>query len=72
LGVISVNGKNVTLEMIKAGLAEVYRGRPPRGFDLAPYRKAETKAKKDKRGMWTLGAKYISPRDWRKMHRKGK
>jgi len=34
LGVVFVNGKNVNLEMIKAGLAEVYRGKPAAGLDL--------------------------------------
>jgi endonuclease YncB( thermonuclease family) len=36
LGVIFLSGKDINLEMIKAGLAEVYRGKPPRGFDTAP------------------------------------
>ena len=31
--------------MIKSGLAEVYRGKPPRGFDTAPYRQAEEEAR---------------------------
>ncbi len=34
LSVIYLNGKNINLEMVKASLAEVYRGRPPRGFDI--------------------------------------
>ena len=62
-----VGGKNVNLEMVKAGLAEVYRGKPPRGFDVGPYRTAETDAKKSGKGMWSLGDKYVSPRDWRRM-----
>jgi len=32
LGVIFLNGKDINLEMVKVGLAEVYRGKPPRGF----------------------------------------
>jgi len=36
LGVVYVDRKNVNLELIKAGLAEVYQGKPPRGFDLSP------------------------------------
>jgi len=71
LGVIHVDGKNVNLEMIKAGYAEVYRGKPPRGFDTGLYKKAEAEAKKAGRGMWSQGNKYISPKDWRKM-KKGK
>jgi len=38
LGVVYVGRKNVNLELVKAGLAEVYQGRPPRGFDLSPYK----------------------------------
>ena len=32
VGVVYVDGKNVNLEMIKAGLAEVYRGPPAKGL----------------------------------------
>jgi len=66
LGVIYFDDKNINLEMVKAGLAEVYRGKPPKGFNLEPYLKAETKARKYGIGMWSLGEKYISPKDWRK------
>ena len=69
LGLIYLNGKNINLEMVRAGLAEVYRGRPPKGFDSTSYLKAEAEARGAKRGMWSLGDKYISPREWRKMHR---
>jgi micrococcal nuclease len=71
LAVIALDGKNINLEMVKAGLSEVYRGKPPKGFDLAPYLETEKKAQDAKRGMWSLGEKYVSPKDWRKMH-KGK
>jgi endonuclease YncB( thermonuclease family) len=70
LGVVFVGDKNVNLEMVKAGLAEVYRGRPPKGLDLEPYWNAETEAKKAGRGMWSLGDKYISPKEWRRMQKK--
>ena len=69
LGVIYLEGKNVNLEMVRAGLAEVYRGKPPRGLDIGPYRQAEAEAVKAGRGIWSLGDKYISPKEWRKMHR---
>ena len=69
LGVIILEGKNINLEMIRAGLAEVYRGEPPKGFDLKPFIQAETEAKETQKGMWSLGNKYISPKEWRKMHR---
>ena len=68
LGVVNADGDNVNLEMVKGGLAEVYRGRPAKGFDNGPYQLAENEAKDAGKGMWSLGDKYISPREWRKMH----
>jgi len=70
LGVIFLNGKNINLEVVRAGFAEVYRGRPPKGFNSTPYLQAEAEARAEKRGMWIQGGKYISPREWRRMHRK--
>ena len=67
LGVVYANGMNVNLEMVKAGLAEVYRGSPAPGFDNKPYWEAEKEARQAIREMWVQGDKYISPRDWRKM-----
>jgi len=69
LGVIYLNKKNINLEMVKTGLAEVYRGKPARGFDTEPYLEAEKRAREAKTGMWSLGDKYISPKDWRKTNR---
>jgi len=69
LGVVYLNRKNINLEMVSAGLAEVYRGKPPFGFDPAPYRNSERKARAEKRGIWSLGNKYISPKEWRRMQR---
>ena len=66
--VFLLNGKNVNLEMVQAGLAEVYRGKPASGLDMEPYWKAEGDAKVAKRGMWVLEDKYVSPKDWRKTH----
>ena len=54
------------LEMVKAGLAEVYRGIAPKKFDLAPYWQAEKEAREAKKGMWSLGDKYVSPKEWRR------
>jgi endonuclease YncB( thermonuclease family) len=68
LGVVFVNGKNANLEMVKAGLAEVYRGKHAMYFNPNIYQKAEAQAIKEKRGMWVQGDKYVSPREWRKMH----
>ncbi len=68
LGVVYANDQSVNLEMVKAGLAEVYRGRPAKGFNNEPYQEAEDEARKAGRGMWSLGDKYISPREWRRMN----
>lgn len=57
--------------MVKEGYAEVYKVKPPYGFDPAPYVKVEKVAKKANRGMWSQGDKYVSPREWREMQ-KGK
>ena len=54
LGVVLVDGVDVNLEMIKAGLAEVYRGRPAKGQDLEPCWNAENLARAEGRGMWSL------------------
>jgi endonuclease YncB( thermonuclease family) len=69
LGVISLDGRNINLEMLRAGLAEVYRGLAPKRFNLSPYWQAEKEAREAKMGMWSLGEKYISPKDWRRMKR---
>jgi micrococcal nuclease len=69
LAVVFLEGKNINLEMVKAGLAEVYRGGHAPGFDPAPYEEAERKAKAEKKGMWTQGDKYVSPMEWRRMQR---
>ena len=69
LGIVCVDGKNVNLEMVKEGLAEVYRDPPAKGLEMEPYRQAEAEAKKADRGMWSLGDKYVSPREWRRMNR---
>ena len=69
LGVVYADGKNVNLEMVKEGLAEVYRGKPAPGFENDPYQKAQDAARSAGKGMWSLGDKYISPKDWRRMLR---
>ena len=69
LGEIFVGNTNVNLEMVKAGYAENYRGRPAHGFNTVPYKEAEREARENSRGMWSLGAKFVSPKAWRKAHR---
>jgi micrococcal nuclease len=69
LGVVYVDGKNVNLEMVTAGLAEVYRERPAPGFDNDPYQEAEDASRRAGVGMWSLGDQYISPKQWRGISR---
>jgi len=69
LGVIYVDGINVNLEMVKEGLAEVYKGEPAPGFDNQAYWEAEQIARKNKRGMWIQGDKYVSPKQWQKQQK---
>jgi micrococcal nuclease len=64
--VFLLDGKNVNIEMVKAGLAEVYRGKPASGLDMGLYYKAEEEAKAAKRGMWVLRDQYVSPGEWRR------
>lgn len=55
LAVVYINGKNINLEMLRAGLAEVCRKELPKGLDLGPYRSVEAEARKARRGIWVLG-----------------
>lgn len=66
LAVVNLGGKNINLEMIKQGMAEVYKGSPPKGFNTDVYKKAEKEAKKSSRGIWSQGDDYISPSQWRR------
>jgi endonuclease YncB( thermonuclease family) len=68
LGVVYAGTKNINLEMVKAGYAEVSREQQPRGLNTATYLTAEAEARKAKQGMWVQGDGYVSPRHWRKMH----
>jgi micrococcal nuclease len=68
LGEVFLEDRNINLEMVKAGLAEVYRGKPASGMDMGPYWKAEEEAKAAKRGMWVLEEKYVSPLEWKRAH----
>ncbi len=68
LAEVFVNGKNINLEMVRAGFAEVYKGKRPKTLDSAIYLKEESRAKKEKKGMWRQGSSYSSPKQWRKDH----
>jgi micrococcal nuclease len=51
-GVIFLKGKNINIEMIRAGLAKVSGEELPRDLDLGPYRKAQNEAMQAERGIW--------------------
>ena len=68
LAEVFVNGKNTNLEMIKAGLAEVYKGSRPKNLDSKTYLREESRAKRAGKGVWSQGNSYISPKQWRKDH----
>ena len=65
LAVIWDGQLNVNLLMVAMGYAEVYRGSPCQAYCEDLYR-AEVKAKRDRVGMWVLGAKYESPAAFRR------
>jgi micrococcal nuclease len=66
LAEVFADGKNINIEMIKQGLAEVYHGDPPKTLDRSFYLKEEEKAKKAGKGIWRLGKSYKSPKQWRR------
>ncbi|RPI76495.1 MAG: nuclease [Desulfobacteraceae bacterium] len=69
LAEIFCKNKNINLEMIRSGMAEVYRGRQPKGLDIQSYRDLEQQAQAVKIGIWSLGSEYQSPKEWRKEKR---
>ena len=69
IGEIHVKDRNINIEMIKEGFAEVCRESPPDGLNIAPYLEAEREAKEARRGMWSLGENYMSPQAWRETHK---
>jgi len=70
IGEIFVDGKNVNHEMVRAGLAEVYKGQSPGELDLEPYRRLEIEARNAGRGIWSQGNDYTSPIAWRRMQKR--
>jgi micrococcal nuclease len=70
LAAVSYGGRNIGVEMLRKGLAEVYQGELPDQLDLKDYRQAEFHAKSSRRGMWNQGDAYVSPREWRERERR--
>jgi micrococcal nuclease len=66
LSAIFIDGKDINLAMIEAGLAEVYRGPESGNPYTTQYQAAEEAARSRKQGMGVLGATYESPRAYRK------
>jgi len=66
LAEVFVDGNNINIEMLKQGLAEIYKGDQPKTLDLPLYLKEEKKAKKAGKGIWQLGKSYKSPKQWRR------
>ena len=59
-------GKNINLEMLRAGMAESYWEHPQAGPDMELFQQAEQEARAAGKGMWVQESKYVSPRQWRK------
>jgi endonuclease YncB( thermonuclease family) len=68
LAEVFVNSTNINIEMIKAGLAEVYRGKRPKTLDSKLYLEQEAAARTAGIGMWGRQSFYTSPKLWRKSH----
>ncbi len=62
---VRVEGKEINLEMLAAGLAEISSQDPPPDERLADYQAAQAKARAEGRGIWGLGKRYVSPWQWR-------
>lgn len=52
--------------MVQTGMAEVYRGRLPKGLATKAYEAAQAEAKQSRTGIWSQGKQYKSPWQWRK------
>lgn len=68
LAEVFVNNRNINLEMVKAGMAEVYKGKHPAALEISAYKRAESSAKRSYKGIWRQGSRYKSPRQWRREH----
>jgi endonuclease YncB( thermonuclease family) len=58
----------VNFELVRAGLAEYYKGQTPPFYQSVLY-DAEQESRAQRRGMWSLGERYESPRAFRARHR---
>ncbi|HEX5037889.1 MAG TPA: thermonuclease family protein [bacterium] len=58
------SGTIVNEELVKLGLAEIYEGN--KAFDLTKLKLLQSQAQNGRRGVWSLGARYVSPYLYRK------
>ncbi|PSK35780.1 hypothetical protein C7M61_004261 [Candidozyma pseudohaemuli] len=60
--------KDVSAEMLRHGLGLVYEGKIGAEFgdNEAWYRKLEAKAKRKKKGLWSLGRKLVTPAEFKR------
>jgi endonuclease YncB( thermonuclease family) len=61
-----LDGRDINLAMIEAGLAEAYRGSESDNLYKPQYQAAEQAVRSVKKGMWIQGDTYESPRAYRK------
>jgi len=64
VGEVLLGKKNINLEMVKEGYAEVSPVKKITGLNLSPFERAEARAREAKKGIWSLGDDYVSPRVW--------
>lgn len=69
LGMFFLEGRNIILEMVRAGLAGAHRWKAAKGPSFDSFIQAEMQSKAKKRRMWTQGDGYVSPGAWRKRQR---
>ncbi len=60
LAEVFFDGRNVNIEMLRTGMAEVYQGKLASSLDATGYKRAQDIARQDRIGIWSLGDKYLS------------
>jgi micrococcal nuclease len=68
-GTVLSEGKNINLQMLQNGFAEVHHEKCPGELDLTPYHRAEREARQAGSGIWARVQKYTSPSVWRKLRK---
>ncbi|CAK9436861.1 uncharacterized protein LODBEIA_P13830 [Lodderomyces beijingensis] len=65
--------RDVSAEMLRNGVGVVYEAKTGAEFgdNEAWYRKLENRAKKLKRGVWSLGSKMVTPGQYKKVYYRG-